>query len=259
MIAMKRIILLCCSLVLAQTTLAWGPKGHDVTAYIAECHLTPEAAEAVDRVLGGHSLVYYANWLDNASHQPEYAYTKTWHYRNIDAGETLESMPENPDGDVLTAVTNLVERLSSGELTPEEEALDLKMLIHLVGDMHCPMHMGHLSDLGGNRVPVTVFGRSSNLHSAWDSTLPESAHKWSYTEWQEQIDRLADDEAMLVQSGTPCDWAAETWELCSEIYEATPEGSSISYDYVAKYAPMVERQFLRAGYRLAKLLNEIYR
>ena len=259
MIAMKRIILLCCSLVLAQATLAWGPKGHDVTAYIAECHLTPEAAEAVDRVLGGHSLVYYANWLDNASHQPEYAYTKTWHYRNIDAGETLESMPENPDGDVLTAVTNLVERLSSGELTPEEEALDLKMLIHLVGDMHCPMHMGHLSDLGGNRVPVTVFGRSSNLHSAWDSTLPESAHKWSYTEWQEQIDRLADDEVMLVESGLPRDWALETWALCSEIYGATPEGSSISYDYVARYAPVVERQFLRGGYRLARLLNEIYR
>lgn len=145
---MKRIVLLCCSLVLAQASLAWGPKGHDVTAYIAECHLTPEAAEAVDKVLGGHSLVYYANWLDNASHQPEYAYTKTWHYRNIDAGQTLETMPVNPDGDVLTAVEQLVERLSSGELTPEEEALDLKMLIHLVGDMHCPMHLGHLSDLG---------------------------------------------------------------------------------------------------------------
>ena len=50
--------------------------------------------------------------------------------------------------------------------------------------MHCPMHLGHLSDLGGNRVPVTVFGRSSNLHAVWDTTLPESAHKWSYTEWQ---------------------------------------------------------------------------
>ena len=258
MIAMKRIILLCCSLVLAQATLAWGPKGHDVTAYIAECHLTPEAAEAVDRVLGGHSLVYYANWLDNASHQPEYAYTKTWHYRNIDAGETLESMPENPDGDVLTAVTNLVERLSSGELTPEEEALDLKMLIHLVGDMHCPMHTGHLSDLGGNRVPVVYFGKATNLHAVWDTNLIESAHRWSYTEWREQIDRLPDDEEMRLQAGTPRDWLLETQAICSEVYDRTPEGTKISYDYVNWAAPILEMQLLRGGVRLARLLNEIY-
>ena len=64
---------------------------------------------------------------------------------------------------------------------------------------------------------------------------------------------------MLVESGLPRDWALETWALCSEIYGATPEGSSISYDYVARYAPVVERQFLRGGYRLARLLNEIYR
>ena len=55
----------------------WGQKGHDVTAYIAECHLTPKAAKQIDKVLDGHSIVYYANWLDNASHTPEYAYTST--------------------------------------------------------------------------------------------------------------------------------------------------------------------------------------
>ena len=87
---MKRILLLIACLLAVRSAAAWGQKGHDVTAYIAECHLTPEAAERIDKVLGGHSPVYYANWLDNASHTPEYAYTKTWHYRNIDAGETSE-------------------------------------------------------------------------------------------------------------------------------------------------------------------------
>ena len=37
---------------------AWGPKGHDVVAYIAECNLTPEAAEKIDKILGGASMVY---------------------------------------------------------------------------------------------------------------------------------------------------------------------------------------------------------
>lgn len=47
----------------------------------------------IDKALNGHSPVYYANWLDIASHTPEYAYTKTWHYRNVDEGKTIDTMP----------------------------------------------------------------------------------------------------------------------------------------------------------------------
>lgn len=255
---MKRLIAVCMSLLLAGEVFAWGQKGHDVTAYVAENHLTKRAAKRIAAILGGYSPVYFSNWLDSASNTPEYAYTKTWHYLNVDEGKTLESMPKNPNGDVLKAVTDLVEQLESRTLTPSEEALSLKMLIHLVGDMHCPMHAGHLSDLGGNRVPVSYFGEAKNLHSVWDTSLVESAHRWSYTEWQREIDRLSKEEAAKVASGEPADWMRETLELCSEIYASTPEGTKISYDYVSKYTPVIERQFLRGGLRLARLLNEIY-
>lgn len=255
---MKKLFIFLAGLLAAQSVLAWGQKGHDVTAYIAECHLTPEAAEKIDKVLGGHSLVYFANWLDIASHTPEYAYTSSWHYLNIDAGKTLGTMPKNPDGDVLEAVTSIAEKLRARDLTPEEELIHLKMLIHLMGDMHCPMHTGRLDDLGGNKRPVLVFGKASNLHSAWDTAIVEAAHRWSYTEWQEQTDRLSDDEAVLIQAGEPRDWLIETHAICRAIYEATPEGTNISYDYVDRATPVIELQFIRGGYRLARLLNEIY-
>lgn len=243
----------------ARGVLAWGQKGHDVTAYIAECHLTPEAAEKIDRILDGHSPVYYANWLDNASHTPEYAYTSTWHYLNIDEGETLDSMPKNPNGDILGTVTEIVAKLKQGGLAPEEERLQLIMLIHLLGDMHCPMHTGHLSDLGGNLRPVLFFDKETNLHSIWDTSIPEAAHRWGYTEWQVQIDRASEDEAARIQSGEPRDWLLETYAICEEVYAQTPEGTKVSYDYIARYTPVIERQFLRGGLRLARLLNEIYR
>ena len=134
----------------------------------ALCTADAEAAQKIDKVLNGHSPVYYCNWMDIASHTPEYNYTKTWHYLNIDEGQTLETMPRNPKGDVLTAVTTLVAELKAGGLAPEAETEKLKMLIHLVGDMHCPMHTGRLSDIGGNQRPVLMFGRITNLHSAWD-------------------------------------------------------------------------------------------
>lgn len=256
---MKRLFLLALGLLGMQSAWSWGQKGHDVVAYIAECNLTPEAAERIDAVLDGRSMVYWANWLDNASNTPTYAYTKTWHYANIDQGKTFETMPRNPDGDVVWAVEKLVKDLRSGDLSPKKEAEALKMLIHLVGDMHCPMHAGHLSDRGGNEVEVSFFGHSTRLHTIWDSDLPEAAHRWSYSEWQAQLDRTTEDEAALIAAGEPVDWFLETYALCSDIYARTPAGTEVSYDYVAEAAPVIERQLLRGGYRLARLLNEIYR
>lgn len=255
---MKHLLILLASLSLTCNAFAWGQKGHDVIAYIAEAHLTPEAAKKIDKVLNGHSPVYYASWLDIASHTPEYAYTKTWHYLNIDEGETVDDMPRNPKGDVQKAVEELTARLKAGRLSPEEESDALKMLIHLVGDIHCPMHLGRLSDVGGNRRPVLMFGRESNLHSVWDSAILEAGHKWSYTEWKEQLDRFSDEQIAQMQEGEPIDWAKETHAICVGVYAATPEGTNISYDYVADYTPVIEQQFVRGGYRLAKLLNEIY-
>ncbi|MEG1405245.1 MAG: S1/P1 nuclease [Alistipes sp.] len=255
---MKKLFILIVCLLAAKDLFAWGQKGHDITTYIAECHLTPEAAEKIDKILAGHSMVYFANWMDIASHKPEYSYSRPWHYLNVDEGKTYLTTERNPAGDVLTAVTSLVEKLKKGGLSAEEEAVSLKMLIHLVGDMHCPMHTGRRSDLGGNHLPVKVFGTPSNLHSAWDTALPRLMHDWSYTEWQSQIDHLSDDDAILIQTGEPGNWLEETCEICNQIYTDSPAGININYAYMDRYTSTVETQFLKGGYRLARLLNEIY-
>ena len=133
------------------------------------------------------------------------------------------------------------------------------MLIHLMGDLHCPMHAGHLTDLGGNRVKVRFFGRDTNLHSVWASSLPDWAHKWSYTEWQRQIDRVTRKQEKELSDGTVEEWFAETAAICAEIYKELPEGTKLSYDHVAKYAPVIEDQLLKGGRRLARILNYICR
>ena len=132
------------------------------------------------------------------------------------------------------------------------------MLIHLVGDMHCPMHAGHKSDRGGNGTQVTYFGKSKKLHSVWDSEIVESAHRWSYTEWQKQIDRLGRKQCRAIVQGTPNDWIEECVALADDVYRNSTTGANLSYDYVAQYAPVVEQQLLKGGLRLAALLEEIY-
>lgn len=254
----KRLFAIMITLPAVLSVFAWGQKGHDVTAYIAEKHLTPATKGAVDSILEGKSMVYWANWLDNASHTKPYAYTKTWHFKNIDKGERYEEAYANPAGDIVTAIKAQIEILSSPAASIEASQLAMKILVHLLGDLHQPLHMGHATDLGGNRVKVKYFGRDTNLHSVWDSSIPESAHKWGYSEWREQIDRADEALRYSIIGGTVDDWAKQTVRICDGVYDYFPEGGNISYDGVADWTPVVENQLLNGGLRLAHILNMIY-
>lgn len=253
----RREILTCACLLPALLGMAWGQKGHDTVAYIAECHLTPEAKAAAEELLDGKSIVYYSNWLDNASHTPEYSYSKTWHYKNIDADETFENARQAKEGDIVKALNEQIAILSDKKQSKEERSLALKMVVHFLGDIHQPLHMGHYSDRGGNSHFVYYFRNGTNLHTVWDSKLVEAAHKWSYTEWQQQIDRAtAAEQAEILSLTTPEQWGRQTYEICKDVYAKTPIDTNVEYYYIAVWTPVVEQQFLRGGLRLAKVLNE---
>lgn len=254
----KRVLLAGSAVLCIASAFGWGQKGHDVTAAIAERHLTPTTQAAISELLDGKSIVYWANWLDNASHTPEYAYSKTWHYKNIDADQEYETAPSLESGTIVTALDEQIPMLSDPQLSKEEKALALKIVVHLVGDIHQPMHMGHASDLGGNRRTIKVFNKNSNLHSAWDSAVPDSGHKWSYSEWVDQIDRADDESIEEYIYGTPYSWGEETYIICRSIYAETPEDYNISYDYIANWTPTIEEQFLKGGLRLANVLNTAF-
>jgi len=253
-------LFLCTCLMLpCQDGLSWGQKGHDVTCAIAQEHLSRNARKRVSEIFEGKSMVYWANWMDQASHTREYDYTKTWHYRDVDAGEDFDTAPVNESGDVLTAIDAQIAALKSGGLNRTQEAVALRMLIHLVGDLHCPMHMAHRSDKGGNMFQLSFFGKGSNLHSVWDSGLLERAHGWTYSEWVTELDISDRKEISTITDGTPLDWGRETYRITEEIYRRTPAGADLSYGYVAEWTPTAERQLLYGGIRLAYLLNGIFR
>ena len=271
---MKKFLIALVSIAaLFNTTAAfsWGPTGHDVVAAIAEAHLTPKTQKALDKILGGHSIVYYSSWMDGIQNSPYweagYKQTKTWHYANVDKGETYQSMKKNEAGDVVVATERLVSELKNNyeNLTYSMRADYVKMIVHMVGDMHCPMHAGRLSDLGGNRTKVRWFGRNTNLHSVWDSKIVESARNWSYSEWRDQLDRpnrgQEDEFYESVSGGTIEEWFVETVENAAVIYEyveGKEENPNLSYQFVHDFSPMLENRLLVGGYRLAYVLNSIF-
>lgn len=263
---MKHLLTTIAGLFVALDGMAWGQKGHDTTCAIAQRHLTSAAADRISQVLDGKSIVYWSNWFDNAVHTPDYEYAKTWHYKNIDADQQYADVPPFETGDVVSALADLRARLEAfaAGTAPAahdniDEATALKMFVHLMGDLHQPMHMGRATDLGGNRVTVKFFGRDANLHGIWDTNLVESAHAWSHTEWVEEIDRADAATAAKMAEGDFDIWAQETWRLAQAVYDDTPQDTRVSYDYVAKWAPVIEEQFERGGLRLASVLNEIYK
>ena len=247
---------------------AWGPMGHDVVAAIAENNLTKKAKKNLEKLLDGKSIVYYASWMDNIQNSPYwkdgYNKTKTWHYANIDKGLTYETMKKEPKGDVITGLEQLTDALKNhyAELTDSMRVDYIKMIIHMVGDMHCPMHAGRLSDLGGNKTKVKWFGQNTNLHSVWDSKMIDAARKWSYSEWVEQLDRTDRKFRKSVMRGTYEEWFKETVERAASIYEYVEsmekENPNLSYQFVYDFSHLLEDRLLVGGYRLAYVLNTIF-
>ena len=251
-----------------QSAFAWGAKGHDVVAAIAEQNLTKKAKKALDELLDGKSIVYYSSWMDNIQNSPNwkngYDKTKTWHYANVDKGFTYQTMEKNEKGDVVTALNELTRELTENydNLTDSMKVDYVKMIVHMVGDLHCPMHAGRLSDRGGNALKLKWFGQNTNLHSIWDSKLIESAKKWSYTEWANQLDRKNAKFKKSIVQGTYEDWFNVTVQKAAELYDYVERNAdapqNYSYQYVYDFSPMLEESLLLGGYRLAYVLNTIF-
>lgn len=268
---MKKISLISLSIIMMLSSLSaygWGPVGHDVVAAIAEQNLTRKAKKALDKILDGKSIVYYSSWMDNIQNSPSwvggYDKTKAWHYANVDKGFTYQTMQKNEKGDVVTALTELSHELKNNfaNLSDSLKADYVKMIVHMVGDLHCPMHAGRLSDRGGNQVKVLWFGRETSLHSIWDSRMIESARKWNYTEWVEQLDREDRKFKKSVMQGSYEDWFMTTVSNAAKIYNYVESSGQVipelSYQFVYDFSPMLEQSLLLGGYRLAYVLNQIF-
>ena len=268
---MKRISILFATVFLLLgnvVALAWGPTGHDVVAAIAEKHLTKKAKKEINKLLDGKSIVYYSSWMDNIQNSPyweqSYKITKTWHYANVDKGHTYQTMPKNENGDVVSSLQMLTDAMEYhySELTDSMKVDYLKMIVHMVADLHCPMHAGRLSDRGGNGTKVKWFGQNTSLQSVWDSKIVESSRKWSYSEWVEQIDRTGKSYKKEIMGGSFEDWFTETVGHSNSIYTYVEnlgkDNPNLSYQFVYDFFPVLERQLLHGGYRLAYVLNSIF-
>jgi hypothetical protein len=240
--------------VLASPAAAWGPTGHRAVGRIAERHLTLEAARAVRDLLGPEPLAYVTTWADEIRAEPRAAKAETWHWVTIPDGQTYESAPKNPAGDVLEAIGRF-ERVLADRNAPRRERTEaLKWLSHLIGDLHQPLHVGGPDDRGGNEVVVLWFGEPTNLHSVWDGKVIENS-QLSFSELADLVDHPTPDDVRSWQASGPGDWARESQGLRPGCYLIGDR--RLSYAYVHDHWPTVQRRLMQAGVRLAGELNRL--
>ena len=257
---MKRLINILVLFLLGTTAaFAWGREAHEVIAKIAENNLKPGVKKKIESYLG-HSIVYYAKWMDEYRYTPEYNFTDAWHSCNVD--EQLKYVPRSK-GDFIHgldyATGNLREYRS---LSDSAVAFNIKIIVHLIGDMHCPAHIKYQGrdasfkvKFGGDYIKPRVDAR---IHDVWDYYAIQSCRIFSSTEYAEELDRMSSREKKAIVEGTYIDWLGDNAERCLLQFELAHPDERLKQDFINAAMPLIETQMLYAGYRLAYVLNSLF-
>lgn len=239
---------------------AFGPDGHRIVAELAERALTPAAQAQVRHLLADEAesgLAAVSNWADEVRGEPDWRWTGPWHYVNFPRDGNCRYVPARDcrDGRCIVAAIEAQARLLGDSSRPDaERAQALRFVVHLVGDIHQPLHAGYGDDRGGNTFQIFYAGRGSNLHALWDGGILRSARR----DWRDYTDLLQSrrtDADVRWTRRSPQRWAEESCRVIAsaDIYPTRP--GRLPAGYVERQLPVVERQLRIAGARLAALLN----
>lgn len=266
----------------APLAMSWGPEGHAIVADIAQAHLDPAASAEVASLLkleGLDRLDQVSSWADG--NRKEFPHTGSWHYVDIPLhADGYDAARDCPGGDCVVAKIDQYARvLADKKAAPQARLLALKWVVHLVGDVHQPLHAEDNDDKGGNSVQVQFFGAGSNLHALWDGGVIRHAldlqpgPNYTFDHAIVQADAMKLDAAitpaqraawmpprLLPQIGSvAADWANESHRLAQQVAYvdiAKPSGDAWSQRYQQRVWPVIRIRLEQAGIRLAEVLNE---
>lgn len=246
----------------AFSLISWGVTGHRTIAKIAENHLSAKASVAVKAILGDEEMPMVSTFGDEIRADAKYKGTGNWHYINLPEGLSYDQFEEHLKTDTATNVYNallkMVTQLKDPKSNREEKLFALKMVIHLVGDLHQPMHVSRAEDQGGNKIKLKYNFRETNLHSVWDSDLIYYSG-WTFTEMATALDNVSDAKIKEWQSDGLAKWLFESYQISAKLYKEVEGKTSLDYTYYPQHASIYQERVQKAGIRLAGLLNEIYK
>jgi len=268
----------------------WGPTGHSLVADIAQLLLNESTQTNVLFYLPdvNGSLSAVSSWADHIKSDKSYAWSSILHF--IDTPDWDCTYVEGRDciGDGISgrcvdgAIKNYTKRLTMNDTLSFFQLNEaLKFLVHFIGDVHQPLHVGFTTDRGGNSIKGHFEGKSENLHSVWDSGIMDKRLHDSFgnsynsylgymmqqlsTTWRSSIDDWSYCSTPEPNLDCATQWATEAVKLaCSYSYvladgvTPVPHGFQLGDDYHNRNYPIVEEQLAKGGVRLANVLNRLF-
>lgn len=235
----------------------WGKTGHRVTGEIAEVYLTKKAKRNIDKLLNGKGLALISNFADDIKSDKKYKKYGSWHYVNFPFDKKYGEEKPSEYGDLIQGIEKCMAVLKDKDSSVKDKEFFLKMLVHFIGDLHQPLHVGRGEDKGGNDIQVRWFKGGSNLHRVWDSEMIDH-YGMSYTEISANADIISKTQIKAIQEGTILEWVHESQQLAKKVYGSVNTGEKLGYAYMYIYFPVVRTQLQTGGIRLAKILNDIF-
>jgi len=246
----------CCAWALLQCApqgaWAWGAQGHRWIATLAQSQLSEAAQHQVEHLLAlepGATLASISTWADEVRTPA----TAAWHYVNLppDAPCRYDPLRDCPDGACVVAAIQTQRQLLRSQATDSQRLVALKYLVHLVADVHQPLHAGNAQDRGGNRFQLQFAGRGTNLHALWDQGLIE-APAGGPAQW---VARQPDRPAPARDPFEPASWAEESCRIVAQPW-FYPASHRVDDAYVERAEPVLEQRLADAARRLAAVLND---
>jgi hypothetical protein len=270
------------------TAHAWGDEGHEVIGLIAASFLEPSVRGKVEAMLAAdtddltaHNIADAATWADkyrDANVNGARVGTRLWHFVDIELsapdldqacfghpGLTPGTLASNgpPRACVVDKINEFAAELANPGTDPTERIVALKFVLHLVGDMHQPLHASDDNDRGGNEKRASANGlKPATLHHYWDTEFVEQLGPDPKRIAAMLIARISPRDARAWALGTTSDWAMETFQLAkADAYGRLPApnargGYRLPETYVAMATRDAATQLSKAGVRLASVLNK---
>jgi len=259
----KHIVVLSVLIYLPYSANAWGVLGHRVVGEVADFYLQAKTRLAIKQILGTESMAMTANWADFIKSDTTYNYLNNWHYvnlpENLSKSDVFSFLDNQQGANIYNKLNEMIAILKNSKSTASQKKLALRMVIHMVGDLHQPMHTARKDDLGGNKIQLSWFGEKSNLHKVWDEGLV-NFQQLSYTEYTKAINHPTRLQIVNWQKADLKSCVYESYEICNKIYATgIKNDDKLSYRYNFDWIDTVNEQLLKGGVRLAKILNDIYK
>jgi len=242
---------------------AWGPIGHRVSADLAARNISGHTRAQVELILGRRTLAEVSTMPDEQRQNPDPFWQSAgpYHYITLPRGRTIAQIEHPPQGDALTALETFAATLRDPSAAPLDKERALAFIVHLVADVHLPVHVGDEVHSGGGGVEVSWFGEPQNLHWVWDEGLVNQP-KLSSSEYAERLStRAAPAEVLAWWQPDPRIWMQESADLRARVYAEADTAAGplqLSYQYVYDWTPVMERRLQQSGYRAAAYLDWVF-